>query len=60
MIRLDTILIGIVALVWSLLAIMYATVPAILMPPSYRVWGAGAVVFIILTLVMAIADKKRK
>jgi len=57
--QLDTILLGVVALIWSTLALMYATVPAILMPSSFRVWGTGAAVFIVLTIMSAVADRKR-
>lgn len=57
--RLDTILLGIVAAIWSLLALMYATIPAIQMPSSFRVWGLGAVLFVVLTVLSAMADKKR-
>jgi hypothetical protein len=57
--RLDTILLGVVALIWSTLALMYATIPAIQMPSSFRVWGTGAVVFLVLTIMSALADRKR-
>ncbi|MFQ5765750.1 MAG: hypothetical protein ACE5GT_12555 [Rhodospirillales bacterium] len=49
-------LIGIVFLVWAALAIMYATIPMIYMPPSIRVWGAGAVMFLVLAVVIARAE----
>ncbi|MCH7486665.1 MAG: hypothetical protein IIC04_06725 [Proteobacteria bacterium] len=54
--NLDMILIGIVSLVWGVLAIMYATISMIYMPNSIRVWGAGAVIFLALTAVIAMAD----
>ncbi len=52
----DVTLIGIVFLVWAALAIMYATIPMIYMPASIRVWGAGAVMFLVLAAVIARAE----
>ena len=52
----DVALIGVVFLVWAALAIMYATIPMIYMPPSIRVWGAGAVMFLVLAVVIARAE----
>ena len=46
--RQDSSLIALVALVWLALAGLYAFVPMFSMPGSARVWGAGAVVFILL------------
>lgn len=53
---LDVALIGIVFLVWSALATMYATIPMIYMPASIRVWGAGGVMFLVLAVVIAWAE----
>lgn len=47
--RLDAVLFGIVFVVWGALALMYATIPMIQMPTGFRVWGLGAVLFLILT-----------
>ncbi len=58
--RLDTILLAIVAGIWTLLATMYATIPAINMPSSFRVWGTGAVLFIVLVVISALSDRGRK
>ncbi|NQU59639.1 MAG: hypothetical protein HQ512_00755 [Rhodospirillales bacterium] len=52
----DVKLIGVVFLVWAVLAIMYATIPMIYMPASIRLWGAGAVMFLILAVVIARAE----
>ena len=52
----DVALIGIVFLVWAVLTIMYATIPMIYMPSSIRVWGAGAVMFLVLAAVIARAE----
>ncbi len=57
--RLDTLLLSIVAVMWSVLSLMYFTIPAIQMPSSYRVWGMGAVIFIVITILSARADRKR-
>ena len=49
--QLDAVLLGIVFVVWGALALMYATIPMIYMPSSIRVWGSGAVLFLVLTAV---------
>lgn len=41
-----------VALVWALLAAVYALVPGLAMPGYARVWGAGAVLFLGLGLLL--------
>ncbi len=56
--RLDVLLFGVVCVVWGVLALMYATVPMIQMPTSFRVWGLGAVLFLILTVIIAVAGRK--
>ncbi len=57
--RLDTILLGIVFVVWGALALMYATIPMIQMPTSFRVWGLGALLFLVLTILTALAGRGR-
>ncbi len=52
----DVTLIGVVFLVWGVLTIMYATIPMIYMPSSIRVWGAGAVMLLVLAAVIARAE----
>ncbi len=52
----DVGLIGVVFLVWAALTIMYATIPMIYMPSSIRVWGAGAMMFLVLAVVIARAE----
>ncbi len=57
--RFDALLFGIVFVVWGALALMYATIPMIQMPTSFRVWGLGAVVFLILTVLTVLAGRGR-
>ena len=57
--RLDAVLLGIVFVVWGVLALMYATIPMILMPTSFRVWGLGAVLFLVLTILTVLAGRGR-
>ncbi len=57
--RLDALLLGIVFVVWSALALMYATIPMILMPTGFRVWGLGAVLFLVLTILTVLAGRSR-
>ncbi len=58
--RLDVVLLGIVFVVWSALALMYATIPMIQMPTSFRVWGLGAVLFLVLTILTFLAGRGRR
>lgn len=58
--QLDTVLLGIVFVVWGALAAMYATVPMIQMPTAFRVWGLGAVLFLALTILAALAKRGNK
>ena len=58
--RLDAVLLAIVFVVWGALALMYATIPMIYMPSSIRVWGSGAVLFLVLTAVTVLAGRKGK
>ncbi len=51
--RLDAVLLGIVFAVWGVLALMYATIPMIQMPTSFRVWGLGALLFLVLAVLAA-------
>ncbi len=57
--RLDTVLLGIVFVVWGALALMYATIPMIQMPTSFRVWGLGALLFLVITILTALAGRGR-
>ncbi len=57
--RFDALLFAIVFVVWGALALMYATIPMILMPTSFRVWGLGAVVFLVLTILTVLAGRGR-
>ena len=57
--RLDAVLLGIVFVVWSALALMYATIPMIQMPSSFRVWGLGALLFLVITILTALAGRGR-
>ena len=57
--RLDAVLLGIVFVVWGVLALMYATIPMIQMPTSFRVWGLGAVLFLVLTILTVLAGRGR-
>ena len=56
--RLDAVLLGIVFIVWSALALMYATIPMIQTPTSVRVWGLGGLLFLVLAAVIALADAR--
>ena len=56
----DAVLLGIVFVVWGALALMYATIPMIQMPASFRVWGLGAVVFLVLTVLTVLAGRGRR
>ncbi len=46
-----------VAIVWSVLAAVYAFSPSLGMPGYARVWGAGAVVFLVLAAVLGTARR---
>jgi membrane protein implicated in regulation of membrane protease activity len=56
--RLDAVLLGIVFVVWGVLALMYATIPMIQMPTSFRVWGLGALLFLVLAILAAYAVRR--
>jgi hypothetical protein len=53
----DFVLIAVVSLVWAALAALYAFVPMFTMPGSAVVWGSGAAVFLMLALIIAIAER---
>ncbi len=57
--QLDALLLGIVFVVWGALALMYATIPMIQMPSSFRVWGFGALLFLVLTILTVLAGRGR-
>ncbi len=54
----DTVLIGIVFVVWAILTLIYATVDILYMPPAILVWGLGSLLFMALTAVIAMAEAK--
>jgi hypothetical protein len=56
--NLDSLLIGIVFVIWAILATLYATVDMIYMPPAIRVWGTGAGIFLVLAIVVAMAEAR--
>ncbi|MBP2312508.1 hypothetical protein [Azospirillum soli] len=50
-----------IAAVWAVLAAVYAFVPSLGMPGYVRVWGGGAVLFLLLAgLLTAIGRKARQ
>ena len=53
----DSMLIGLVSLIWIALAALYAFVPMFAMPGSAIVWGSGAAVFLVLALIIAISER---
>ena len=47
--------------VWAVLAAVYALVPSLGMPGYVRVWGGGAVVFLVLAgVLVAVGRRTRK
>lgn len=54
----DARLIGFVAVVWVALAALYAFVPLFHMPGSAQVWGAGALIFMALAILIAVAEAR--
>jgi len=52
----DALLIGIVSVVWAVLALLYEFVPSFEMPGSALVWGAGAILFSTLAALIIAAD----
>lgn len=55
----DILLLVIVFVVWAALAILYATVPMFAMPGYSVVWGWGALVFLLLAVVIWIAQRRK-
>lgn len=53
----DFLLLLIVAAVWAVLAVLYATVPTFHMPGYAAVWGWGAAIFLALAVLIAIAAR---
>jgi hypothetical protein len=56
----DAWLIACVSVVWSVLAALYAFVPLFRMPGSAQVWGAGALIFVALTILTAVVEAKAR
>ncbi len=56
----DAWLIATVFVVWAVLSIMYYTIPMIYMPTTGRVWGLGALLFLVLAAVIVFAQHKGK
>ena len=54
----DSVFIGLVSLIWIVLAALYAFVPMFAMPGSAVVRGSGAAVFLVLALIIAIAERR--
>jgi hypothetical protein len=52
----DATIFAVVFLVWTGLALIYFTVPMVYMPTNARVWGLGALLFLVLTLLIVYAD----
>lgn len=46
--------------VWAALAAVYALVPSLGMPGYVRVWGGGAVVFLVLAGVLAAVGRRAR
>ena len=55
----DVVTLAVVFVVWALLAAVYALVPMFDMPAAARVWGAGAAVFLALTVWVARSRRRR-
>ena len=51
-------LVVVIAAVWAVLAAVYALVPSLGMPGYVRVWGGGAVLFLILTGVLVAVSRR--
>ncbi|MCC7015788.1 MAG: hypothetical protein IT564_01105 [Rhodospirillales bacterium] len=58
---LDVRLLAAVALVWTVMAALYATVPMLAhMPGSAMLWGSGAGVFALLAAAAWMAERRRR
>ena len=47
-----------VAVVWLVLAAVYALAPGLGMPGYARVWAAGALIFLVLAVILRVAAKR--
>jgi hypothetical protein len=56
----DAWLIASVSVVWAVLAALYAFVPLFHMPGSAQVWGVGALIFVALTILIAVIEAKAR
>lgn len=54
----DSLLIGLVSLIWIVLAALYAFVPMFAMPGSAIVWGSGGAIFFALAMIVAISERQ--
>lgn len=55
----EILLILAIVAVWAALAAVYALVPSLGMPGYVRVWGGGALLFLLLAAVLALAGRGR-
>jgi hypothetical protein len=51
-------LVVVIAAVWAVLAAVYALVPSLGMPGYVRVWGGGAVLFLVLAGVLVAVSRR--
>ncbi|PWC74520.1 hypothetical protein [Azospirillum sp. TSH64] len=51
-------LVVVIAAVWAVLAAVYALVPSLGMPGYVRVWGGGALLFLVLAGVLVAVSRK--
>jgi hypothetical protein len=56
----DAWLIASVSVVWAVLAALYALVPLFHMPGSTQVWGAGALIFVALAILIAAVEARAR
>lgn len=54
----DSLLIGVVSLIWIALAALYAFVPMFAMPGSAIVWGSGGAIFLTLAVIIAVSERR--
>ncbi len=55
----EAILLLSIAAIWALLAAVYQFSPSLGMPGYVRVWGAGAVVFVLLAVPFIVKTRRR-
>ncbi len=55
----EAILLLSIAAIWALLAAVYQFSPSLGMPGYVRVWGAGAVVFVLLAVPFIVKPRRR-